>query len=125
MPQIEGQLLRIETVENVLVLTAETSLPGGQVVSEVSQVKMSGEPTPGPGGVTVSFRRISDQRFDVILHLRNPSGREAVGTNGFEFSATGRLLTQTKTQTFNVAPDDTGSTAKPVTSVLVFERQSS
>ena len=125
VPQIKGQLLRIEAAENVLILTAETILPDGQVVSEVSRLKMNGEPTPSPAGATVSFTRIGDQVFEVIVRLKNPSGREAVGTNRFEFSATGRLLTETNTQTFNVVPDDRASTDKPVISVLVFERQSS
>jgi hypothetical protein len=123
VPQIEGQLLRIEVAEKILWLTAETTLPGGQLLSEVARVDMTGQPTLGPAGATVAFRRVDDRAFDVVLRMRSPAGEEAIGTNRFEFSATGRTLTETKTQTFNAEPAGAASKAKPVISVLVFERQ--
>ena len=124
MLQIEGQVLRIEVAENVLVITGDTTLPGGRNVLEVARVAMTGETTLGPADAKISFRRVDDQRFEIRVQSRSPSGGEVVGTNRFEFSTSGRMLTETKTQTFSVEPAGTTSKATPVSSVLVFERQS-
>ena len=110
MPAILGQTLTIDADGESLTLTGDTTLPDGRHVPEVTSLRLDGNETTIPGGIEVVFKRIDDVSFEVIVMLPTVGA----GVNRFVFSADGKTLVETKTQTLR------GATS---TSVLNFERQ--
>ena len=105
-----GQTLKIDETSESLVLTADTTLPDGRHVSELTNLRRDGKESTMPGGILVTFKKLDDVSFEVIVRLPGVG----TGVNRFAFSSDGKTLVETKTQTLQ------GSTS---TSVLTFERQ--
>jgi hypothetical protein len=110
MLAVSGQTLKIDETSESLVLTADTTLPDGRHVPEVTSLRRDGKESTMPGGILIAFRKLDDVSFEVIVTLPGVG----TGVNRFAFSADGKTLVETKTQTLQ------GSTS---TSVLTFERQ--
>jgi hypothetical protein len=79
------------------------------------------------GGPRVSFTKIDDTAFDIVLSLNNKTFGNQAGVNRFVFSADGKTLTESKTQTEREpvpeGEDQTkGAVTRTSTSILVFHR---
>jgi len=123
---VQEQALTIEATSEALILTAETTLRDGRRVSEAANLAPNGEATIGPGGVATVFKATDSSSFDVIVSLTSPAAGELMGLNRFVFSADGRSLVETKTQTRReslAGGQGLPPAADTVRFVLVFERQ--
>jgi len=108
-----GQTLDIGANGARMHIASDTVLPDGRHVTDMVDLNLNGTPQTIGDGIVVSFTRNDDRSFDIVVRVSAATGT-GLGTNRFSFSADGRVLTETKTQTVG------GNTS---TSVLVFERQ--
>ena len=109
-----GQTLGISANGAALHIAGDTVLQDGRHVRDTVDLNLSGAPQTVGDGIVASFMRIDDRSFDIVVRMSAAAPGAGVGTNRFSFSADGRVLTETKTQTL------AGTTT---TSVLVFERK--
>jgi hypothetical protein len=94
---------------------------------EESDVNLDGTETFVPPVARISFRRISDSTFDLIIKMNNKDIGNHIGENRFVFSADGRTLTETKTHTEREVvaegSDQTkGTVVRTSTTILVFHK---
>src|SRR5262252_1833369 len=75
------------------------ALQDGRHVRDTVELNLSGAPQTVGDGIVASFMRIDDRSFDIVVRMSAASPGAGVGTNRFSFSADGRVLTETKTQT--------------------------
>jgi len=119
--------LRIAATAGHLKISADTVTSKFGPSHDGYDLNLSGGETVIPEGPTISFQRIDDSSFDIIVSVNNKKFGNHVGENRFEFSADGKMLTETKTHTEReVVPEGTDQTKSTMirisTSVLVFHR---
>ena len=122
-----GQTAKIEVIAGRIKVTGDTVLSQLGATHEAYDVDLDRGESVIPGGSKISFKRIDDATFDIVVSVNNKALGNHVGENRFVFSADGKTLTETKTHTEReVAPDGSDPTKSAVirssTSVLVFHR---
>jgi hypothetical protein len=117
---VTGQTLKIAQTAGHLNIAGDTVTSEMGSVHEEFNVSLDEKETVVPPGVTISFRRIDDATFDVIVKANAPGIGNQVGENRFVFSEDGRKLTETKIHTER---DQTGrAVIRTSTTILVFYR---
>ena len=122
-----GQTLKLAASGGHLKVAGETVTAEFGSIHDESDVTLDGTETVIPPGARISFRRISDSTFDLIVKINSKDIGNHVGENHFAFSADGRTLTETKTHTEReVVAEGTdqtkGTIIRTSTTVLVFHR---
>jgi hypothetical protein len=122
-----GQTLKLASNAGRLKVTGDTVTAEFGSLHEESDVNLDGTETVIPPGARISFRRIDDAAFDLIVKMNSKDIGNHVGENHFVFSADGRTLTETKAHTEReVAPEGTdptkGAVIRTSTTVLVFHK---
>jgi len=122
---LTGQTLKIESAAGHMKVTSDTDLAEiPRPAHEEFGLNLNHGEGIFPG---LSFKRIDDSTFDVILSINNQQLGNDVGENHFVFSADGKTLTETKVQTKReFVPEGTDQTKAKViataTMVLVFHK---
>jgi hypothetical protein len=125
---IVGQTLKIERVDQKIRLSGETAVRlSGNIITtpEDTSLDLNGEETNlGPGVLT--FRPVNSFEFEILssLQVKDAQYQEI---SRFVFSADGKTLTETKTQTLRtLAPDNpdeiNSAPTKSSSTVLFFAR---
>jgi hypothetical protein len=122
---VASQTLKIAAAAGRLRVAGDTVTSELGSLHEESDVNLDGKEAVLPPGLTISFRRIDDTAFDVILKVNNKDIGNHVGENRFVFSPDGKRLTETKTHTERaIVPEGADQTKSAViktsTTVLVF-----
>lgn len=122
-----GQTLKIEFADGHLKVSGDTVTSELGSLHEESYLNLDGKDNIVPPGMTISFRRIDDATFDIILRWNNKDIGNHAGENRFVFSGDGKKLIETKIHTEReVAPEGADPARSAVmrtsTTVLVFYR---
>jgi hypothetical protein len=122
-----GQTLKLAVTAWHLRIAGDTVTAELGSLYEESDVNLDGAETVVPPDARISFRRISDSTFDLIVKVNNKDIGNHVGENRFVFSADGKTLTETKTHTEReVVADGTdqtkGTAIRTSTTILVFHK---
>jgi hypothetical protein len=121
------QILKLVASAGHLKIAGETVTAEFGSVHDESDVNLDGTETMIPPGTKVSFKRISDSTFDLIVKMNGKDIGNHVAKNRFVFSDDGRTLTETKTHTEReVLARGSDQTMSPIirtsTTVLVFHK---
>jgi len=122
-----GQTLKLAVTVGHLRVAGDTVTAELGSLHDESDVNLDGTETVISPGARISFRRISDSTFDLIVKMNNKAIGNHVGENRFVFSADGRTLTETKTHTEREVVADgwdqtRGTVIRTSTTVLVFRK---
>jgi len=124
---VTAQTLTIEEAAGKLKLKGSTILSNGRPSpDEINVLDLEGKVTTVSPGITVSFKRISEVSFDILVQV-NTGTINASGLNRFVISLDGKTLTESKTQVSReVVPEGAdptqGRVLKSSTSVFVFDK---
>jgi hypothetical protein len=121
---VTGQTLKIAAAAGHLKIASDTATSEFGSIHDELEVSLDGKESILFPGVTISFKRLDNAAFDLILKMNNKDGNQA-GENRFVFSPDGKLLTETKThierETVPKGTDPAkGAEIRSSSSVLVF-----
>jgi hypothetical protein len=122
-----GQTLKLAVTPGRLKVVGETFTAEFGSLHDESDVNLDGTETVIAPGARISFVRIDDTTFDLIVKMNNQDVGNHVGENRFVFSADGKTLTETKVHTEREVvaerTDQTkGAIIRASTTVFVFHR---
>jgi len=122
-----GQILKLAVIAGHLTVVGETVTAELGSLHDESDVNLDGTETVTPPGARISFMRINDTAFDLIVKMNSQGIGNHVGANRFVFSADGKTLTETKVHTEReVVAEGTdqtkGTIIRASTTVLVFHK---
>jgi hypothetical protein len=126
---VTSQTLKISATSSHIKIVGDTRTPEFAILHEESDVSLDGKETVLSPGVTISFKRLDETSFDIIVQGNNKEIGNQVGENRFVFSVDGKTLTETKTHTQReVVPEGNdqtkGAAIRTSVSILVFHRTS-
>jgi hypothetical protein len=126
---IVSQTLEITTTADRMKVAGDTLTTEHGSIHDQSEVNLNNGQIaiPAVPGLSMKFKRIDDNAFDIVVGMNSASLGNHIGVNHFVFSPDGKTLTETKTHTEREAApegkDQTeGAIIRTSTSTLVFHR---
>jgi hypothetical protein len=125
---VTGQTLKIAVTAGHLKVAGDTVTTQLGTSHEEFDVDLDHPESNLPGGPKISFTKIDDATFTIVLTVNNKTLGNQVGVNRFLFSGDGEKLIETKTHTEReLAPEGADPAESRVirtsTSILTFDRE--